>query len=95
MVRCDGMATMTYRTTFAFDQSTIQRLKKLSSRWNVSQAETIRRALSQAEQSDAASQPDPVSMLKTLHTSGRGLSKKAGAAYLKEVYHDRKHWRTS
>jgi len=89
------MATMTYRTTFAFDQGTIQRLKKLASRWSVSQAETIRRALSQAEERDAASQPDPVSMLKKLHTSGRGLSKKAGSAYLKEVYQDRKHWRAS
>lgn len=95
MVWCDGMATMTHRTTFAFDQGTIQRLKKLSSRWRVSQAETIRRALSQAEESNAIAQPDPVSTLKKLHTSGRGLSKKRGAAYLKEVYTNRKYWRAS
>lgn len=95
MVWCDGMATMTYRTTFAFDQGTIHRLKKLASHWRVSQAETIRRALSQAEENITATQPDPVNMLKTLHTSGRGLPKKIGNAYLKEIYEDRKKWRAS
>ena len=92
MVCCDGMATMTYRSTFSFDHNTIRRLKNLSLRWQVSQAEVIRRALSQAEKTGAAMQ-DPVKMLAQLHASGGGISKKEGNAYLKEVYEGRKEWR--
>ena len=49
MVCNNGMATMIHRTTFALDSDTVRRLKKLASRWQVSQAEVVRRALSQAE----------------------------------------------
>ena len=49
MVCNDGMAVMTHRTTFTLDAATIRRLKRLASRWNVSQAEVIRRAVAQAE----------------------------------------------
>ena len=94
MVWCHGMAIMTHRATFSFDYGTISRLKNLSIRWRVSQAEVIRRALSQAEEtSELALQPDPIKMLASLHTAGAGLSKKASDAYLKEVYEDRKKWR--
>lgn len=93
MVWCDGMATMTCRTTFAFDQETIHRLKKMATRWSVSQAEVIRRCLSQAEERFSSDSLDPVAMLTALHTSGKGLSKKAGNAYLREVYEERKAWR--
>jgi hypothetical protein len=94
MVWFHGMATMTHRATFSFDYGTISRLKSLSVRWSVSQAEVIRRALSQAEKtSELILQPDPIKMLASLHASGAGLSKKVGDAYLKEVYEDRKKWR--
>ncbi len=49
MVRRYGMATMTHRATFALDEGTIKRLKKLALRWQVSQAEVVRRTLSMAE----------------------------------------------
>ena len=90
MAECDGMATMTHRTTFSFDQNTIRRLKNLSTRWHVSQAEVIRRALSQAEETAVS---DPIKMLAALHASGAGLSEKIGQAYLKEAYENRTHWR--
>jgi len=40
---------MTHRTTFALDEATAQRLKRLAIRWNVSQAEVVRRSVEQAE----------------------------------------------
>ncbi|NDH86398.1 hypothetical protein EBY67_05020 [bacterium] len=36
---------MTYRKTFALDKETSRRLKTLSSAWNISQAEVVRRAV--------------------------------------------------
>jgi len=56
MVCSNGMATMTHRTTFALDETTAQRLKRLARRWNVSQAEVVRRAVDQAEK-EASSSP--------------------------------------
>ena len=53
----DGMPTMTHRTTFALDETTARRLKRLAARWQVSQAEVVRRSLEQAENSQLA-EPD-------------------------------------
>ena len=53
----DGMATMTHRTTFALDETTAHRLKRLAARWQVSQAEVVRRSLEKAEKAEVAS-PD-------------------------------------
>lgn len=50
------MAIMTHRTTFALDVTTAQRLKRLARRWNVSQAEVVRRAVDQAEKEPSSSQ---------------------------------------
>jgi len=49
MAHHHGMQTMGYRTTFAFDGGTMRRLKNQAARWQVSQAEVVRRALSLAE----------------------------------------------
>lgn len=43
------MATMTIRTTVAFDPATAARLERLAKRWGVSKSETLRRALETAE----------------------------------------------
>jgi hypothetical protein len=43
------MATMTIRTTVAFDPATAQRLERLAKRWGLSKSETLRRALEAAE----------------------------------------------
>ena len=88
---CDGMATMSHRTTFSLDKGTLDRIRSLASLWRVSQAEVVRRAVSHA---DAASgKADPIAMLEKLQTSGEGLSAAAAKAYLKEVREDRKQWR--
>lgn len=43
------MATMTIRTTVAFDPATAARLERLAKRWGISKSETLRRALEYAE----------------------------------------------
>jgi hypothetical protein len=87
----DGMPVMTHRTTFSLDEATAARLKRLAVRWQVSQAEVVRRALAEAEARPAKA--DPIAMLNELHASGRGLDPAAAEAYLAEVREDRKRWR--
>jgi predicted transcriptional regulator len=89
----DGMPTMTHRTTFALDEATARRLKRLAARWRVSQAEVVRRSLEQAEKRTEVQKPDPIALLRRLHENGGGLDRKKAEAYLAEVYEDRKHWR--
>ena len=59
MVCSDGMPTMIHRTTFALDEATAQSLKRLAARWDVSQAEVVRRSVAQAENLNPAETPDP------------------------------------
>lgn len=93
MVCNDGMATMTYRTTFALDEETSKRLKRLATRWNVSQAEVVRRSLEQADKRSEELKPTPAEALRQLFASGQGLDAEKGSAYIAEIYEDRKHWR--
>lgn len=85
-----GMATMTHRTTFALDDATVTRIRRLAAQWQVSQAEVIRRIVAQT---DAATRPDPVAMLESLHRAGEGLTAADAASYLTAVREDRKSWR--
>jgi len=89
----DGMATMTYRTTFALDKDTRRRLKRLSDQWQVSQAEVVRRALSQAENQHQPEKPNPIDALYSLHATGRGIARETAEKYLTEVRANREHWR--
>ena len=84
---------MSHRTTFALDEATARRLRKLAALWKVSQAEVVRRAVAQAEADAKQSRPDPVAMLRALHAKGGGLDGKQADAYLAEVRADRKKWR--
>ena len=93
MVCNDGMATMTHRTTFALDGETIRRLKRLAARWQVSQAEVVRRAVAQAESQPEPQTTDPVAILHQLLEAGHGLDPKKAESYLAQVYVDRKRWR--
>jgi predicted transcriptional regulator len=88
------MATMTHRTTFALDGETIRRLKRLASRWQVSQAEVVRRAIAQAEAQPEPQTSDPVSMLRRLQESDECIGSKEADSYLAQVYADRKRWRS-
>lgn len=93
MVCDDGMSRTSHRTTFALDQSTADRLKRLSLRWQVSQAEVVRRAVEQAEAQANASDPNPLSRLRQLREAGQSLTLEAADAYMCEVYQDRRNWR--
>lgn len=67
------MPTMSHRTTFALDEATASRLKRLAARWQVSQAEVVRRSVEQAEAVALDDQPDPIAMLEALFAKGGGL----------------------
>lgn len=43
------MATMTIRTTVAFDPATVARWERLAKRWGVSKSEALRRAIEAAD----------------------------------------------
>lgn len=88
----DGMPTMTHRTTFALDDATAQRLKRLAARWNVSQAEVVRRAVARSEQAEESLKPDRISLLKAYHAKG-GMDQTRADQWIREIKEDRKHWR--
>jgi len=47
---------MTHRTTFALDEDTAQRLKRLARLWSVAQADVVRRAVDLAEKEGVSTQ---------------------------------------
>ncbi len=85
----DGMAIMTYRTTFSLDEATATRIRTLAAQWKVSQAEVTRRVVART---DVAAKPDPLAMLQALHQSGGGLSAAKATTYLAALQNDRKTW---
>jgi predicted transcriptional regulator len=85
---------MTHRTTFALDEETAQRLKRLAKDWKVSQAEVVRRAVLEAERSPRPAPGDAIEALRELHRSGGGLVREVADQYLAEVREDRKRWRS-
>lgn len=87
-----GMATMTHRTTFALDETTVTRIRALADQWGVSQAEVIRRVVARA---DAPPKPDPVAMLDALFAAGDGVTGEAAQDYLAEARHARRAWRAT
>ncbi len=86
---------MTHRTSFALDQLTARRLKRLSARWNVSQAEVVRRSVEMAEKMAQPLKPDPLTMLRCLHENGGGLRSDQADAWIAEIREDRQNWRAS
>jgi len=91
MVCGDGMPTMTHRTTFALDEATAQRLKRLAARWNVSQAEVVRRAIEQADRQAEREKTQIIDRLAAYHQQG-SLSAPQAQAYLEEVAENRAEW---
>ena len=88
-----GMQQMTHRTTFALDEATAKRIKRLAARWNVSQAEVVRRSVAQVESAEISRKADSAALLQALHDSGQGLTEEEASSYLAEVCEDRKYWR--
>ena len=91
---CDGMATMTHRTTFALDEETAQRLRRLSKGWKVSQAEVVRRALREAENLPEPNALSPAERFYAFHEGGGGIVREEADTYLAKVSADRKLWRS-
>lgn len=85
---------MTHRTTFALDEKTAQRLKRLARKWNVSQAEVVRRSVERAEQDAPGAPPDRVGLLKAYHAKG-GLDRARATKWTNEIAEDRNRWRAS
>ena len=88
------MATMTHRTSFALDERTSQRIKRLATRWNVSQAEVVRRSVERAEEAGQDQIDDPLALLKAYHAKG-GLDQDRADQWISEIDEDRKRWRAS
>lgn len=86
------MAIMTHRTTFALDAETVRRLKRLAARWQVSQAEVVRRAVAEAETRPEPQNSDPITLLRQMQES-EPLDPQKAEAYLAQAYQDRKRWR--
>ena len=91
MVHNDGMAIMMHRTTFSLDELTIKRVKKLSLRWRVSQAEAVRRALEQVDQKIEQGDQARIDCLLGFHKKG-GLNRAKAEKYLEEVAENRADW---
>jgi predicted transcriptional regulator len=94
MVCGDGMAVMTNRTTFALDAETIRRLKRLAARWQVSQAEVVRRAVAQADGQPDPQRSDAVTMLRQLQESSERMDAEKAELYLRQIRADRRKWRS-
>lgn len=82
---------MTERTTLTFDKETRQLLQTLAARWQVSQAEVVRRAVARAEEAERLAS-DPVADLLAFHAQG-GLDAELLSGYLEQLNEDRAHWR--
>ena len=83
---------MTHRTTFTLDDDTVRRLRNLALRWQVSQAEVVRRALSQAESAPDTQRTDTLERLKNYHAAG-ALDASRANAYVAQARADRRRWR--
>lgn len=57
------MSKMNVRATYALDQETAQRIKRLARRWGVSQAEVIRRSVEQAAANAAGDALSPADVV--------------------------------
>ena len=82
---------MVYRTSFALDEETTRKIKRLAQRWRVSQAEVLRRAISEAAEK-AEKEGDPMQRLRQFHAQ-RGLTKETADAYVREISRSRSEWR--
>lgn len=94
MVHNYGMAKAKVRTTFALDEQTISKLRTLARRWNVSQAEVVRRAVRAAAEQDDDGAGALRERLVAYHAAGR-LNADDVDTYLSEASRDRHNWRHS
>lgn len=86
------MKEMTYRTTFALDELTVARIKRLASLWQVSQAEVVRRSMAIADESSSA-EMDRTAGIRALEESGGLLAREDAEEYMLQVRSQREEWR--
>ena len=91
MVHTYGMAKMNRRTTFALDEETILRLKKLAAIWHVSQAEVVRKAIKKAESEFNTGNRDKLELLRQYHER-KEIKIEVADTYLDEVAENRSSW---
>ncbi|MFN2508691.1 MAG: ribbon-helix-helix protein, CopG family [Chthoniobacterales bacterium] len=65
-----GMPSAT-KATYSLDSESLERLKRLAKRWQVSKTEVIRRALAKLDQRDSASPEERLEALRGLQKSLR------------------------
>jgi len=82
---------MEHRTSFALDEATIDRLKKLAALWRVSQAEVVRRAIEHADTQASMAVSDRLDRLSEYHAQG-GLDPASADAYVAELAAMRDDW---
>ncbi|MFP3960344.1 MAG: ribbon-helix-helix protein, CopG family [Spirochaetaceae bacterium] len=85
------MTRTKHRTSFALDATTIERLRVLSRRWNVSQAEVIRRAIELAAERAELHDNAVRERLAEYRAQGR-LDSRDADGYLRQVAEDRAEW---
>jgi len=85
------MQTTKHRTSFALDEATVERLRRLARRWDVSQAEVVRRAMKLAEVQEEKNSESVRERLRGYQEGGY-LTADIAEQYLKQVAEDRKRW---
>ena len=85
------MEATKHRTSFALDNATSDRLRRLARRWGVSQAEVVRRAVKLAADQVEAGGNTVRERLRAYRKSNR-VELNAADAYLKQVAEDRSRW---
>ncbi len=80
-----------YRTSFALDEATTERIQRLTRRWGVSQAEVVRRAVRlAADQSEKES--SDVRERVARYRSSRRITAEQANEFLQRVAEDRGSW---
>ena len=82
---------MDHRTSFALDEATILRLRKLAEIWKVSQAEVVRRAIEKADAELEGKTASRIERLRNYHSQG-GMASDVADAYLVKMAEDRTEW---
>ena len=91
MVHTYGMSNMNRRATFALDEETVHRIKKLAGLMHISQAEVVRRAVALAEEKVDETQAEKIMRIEAYHQKG-GIAAEKAEEYLAEVRDNRSFW---
>lgn len=80
-----------HRTSFALDEETTDRLRRLAQRWAVSQAEVVRRAVKLASD-QAAAEADSVQERLDAYRKSSRIARREADDYLAQVNEERERW---